>query len=180
MTVLEDLHQRHKERVARMGGVPMPPPRPLTSNVDESDAIDALTKEVSELKRKLAVHSEIIGRFVVQETDEKPRFHEIIEAVCEYYDVTKNDVLSSRRTGILVVPRQIICYLGRHLTGMSFPQMGRRLGGRDHTTAMHGANKIGALMQKDALLADDISVLEIKIGAKVMHRRFGSNVEPLA
>lgn len=142
-------------------------------------AVRTLTNEVNELKRKLAVHSEIIGRFVVQETDEKPRFQEIIEAVCEYYDVTKNDVLSSRRTGILVMPRQIICYLGRELTGMSYPQMGRRLGGRDHTTALHGSNKIRAAMQTDAVLSDDISVLEIKIGAKVMKRRFGGNIEPL-
>ena len=181
MTLVEEMHQQHLARQARLGGASLPP-RPKAKNDDNAKQKDfeKLAVEVASLKRQLQIQSEIIGKLITTESDEKPRFGEIIECVCEFYEVSRNDVMSSRRTGDLVMPRQIICYLGRNLTGMSFPQMGRKLGGRDHTTALHGANKIHRLMREDPTLADDISVLELRIGAKVMERRFGPNVVTLS
>jgi chromosomal replication initiation ATPase DnaA len=185
MTLVEELHQQHKERLARMGGThfeaeqkqPVPSQNEKLTKLMAGYA--ALSADFAVLKRQVQVQSEMLGKLVATEGDDKPRFGEIIDAVCEYYEITKNDVLSSRRTGDLVMPRQIICYLGRHLTGMSFPQMGRRLGGRDHTTALHGANKIQRMLADNETLADDINVLEMKIGAKVISRRFGPNVVPM-
>jgi len=186
MTLLDELHQKHKDRLSRLNrGQQISPVEvrrhddleQLVANLGRENA--ALCADLSDMRKQLKAYSEMLSRLVTMEGGEKPRFNEIIEAVCEYYNVSRTDIMSSRRTGDLAMPRQIICYLGRNLTGMSFPQMGKRLGGRDHTTALRAANKILRQIPTDELLADDISVLNVKIGAKVMARRFGPNVEPL-
>jgi chromosomal replication initiation ATPase DnaA len=183
MTLVEELHQKHKERIARLNKPPAPKPPPAADAEQIANLkceIDRLSAEVSSLKRHYAAHDDLIGRLVILEGSEKPRFTEIMQCVCEYYNVTRNDVASARRTADLVLPRQIICYLGRTLTGMSFPQMCRHLGDRDHTTALHSANKIEQQLKADEILRDDIDILKLRIAAKVMARQFGPNVKPFA
>ncbi len=191
MSLVDDLHAAHKERMRRIEGaavVPFPKaPKPEPDHSpywEEFLALLAnvknLTERVEALEAQSQFHKSLIGQFIAAETDEKPKFGEIISCVCEYYKITRHDLLSARRTQELSLPRQIICFLGRDLTGMSFPQMGRRLGGRDHTTALHGANQIRTQLETDEVLKDDIDVLKMKIGAKVMERRFGSNVAKLS
>lgn len=183
MTLLNNLHQAHKERLSRMGGkgsfeeVPISSPSYAPSDerfAQLADDFMAMAGELTALKKQQQIHTALIGKMMTTEADEKPKFGEIIDCVCEYYRVSRNDLMSSRRTADLVMPRQIVCYLGRMLTGMSFPQMGRRLGGRDHTTALHGATKIGKQLETDSTLKDDIDVLGLKVGERVMERRFGS------
>jgi len=70
----------------------------------------------------------------------------VIQTVCDYYDVTKNDLFSERRTGILNIPRQITYYLLKEHTPWSLPRIGRLLGGRDHTTVLHGKRKIASMI----------------------------------
>lgn len=177
MTLVEDFHRQHKERLARMNG--QQPSQPDNRQIVQlTQDVAALSAELHALKQKCALHADLLGKVIATESDEKPKFGEIVDCVCDYYKVSRHDLMSARRTAELVMPRQIICYLGRHLTGMSFPQMGRRLGGRDHTTALHGANKVHDQAKTDDLLRDDLDILEMKIGAKVMERRYGANVSP--
>jgi chromosomal replication initiator protein len=85
---------------------------------------------------------------------------EILSAVSTYYEVPVAELLGQRRTREIAVARQIVMYLARELTTMSLPQIGQALGGRDHTTVMHGCDKMAALFEKD----DDVrrQILEIK------------------
>lgn len=76
----------------------------------------------------------------------------IMDLVCEKFAVSRIDLTSDRRTAEIVRPRQICFYLMSTCTPMSFPEVGRRMGNRDHTTALHGSRKIAALMRADAEL----------------------------
>lgn len=73
----------------------------------------------------------------------------IIRLVCQAFDITKVDLLSDRRTRELVHPRQIACYLAKRLTSRSLPEIGRKMGGRDHTTVLHAVRKVEAMRADD-------------------------------
>ena len=75
------------------------------------------------------------------------------------YNVSRSDILSERRTAAVVKPRQIAMYLSKVLTLRSLPEIGRRFGGRDHTTIMHGVRKIEELCAEDHGLAEDVQLL---------------------
>ncbi len=77
------------------------------------------------------------------------RIEEIQRVVARHYNVSKADLLSSRRTRTIVRPRQIAMYLAKMLTPRSLPEIGRRFGGRDHTTVLHAVRKIEGLIQGD-------------------------------
>jgi chromosomal replication initiator protein len=74
--------------------------------------------------------------------------------------VSRADLLSSRRTANVVRPRQIAMYLAKTLTLRSLPEIGRRFGGRDHTTVLHAVRKIEGLVSGDKVLAEEIEVLK--------------------
>lgn len=95
-----------------------------------------------------------------------PKFSAIMGATCRHYDVTQIDLISSRRTKDVVRPRQVVMYLARYFTAMSLPQIASRLGGRDHTTALHGVNKIKALIECDIRFAADIDNIKLELGIR--------------
>ena len=68
-------------------------------------------------------------------------------------------MIGPKRVRTFARPRQIAMYLAKQLTSRSLPEIGRRFGGRDHTTVMHGVRKIEELMQKDSQIADDLEML---------------------
>ncbi len=76
----------------------------------------------------------------------------IQRAVCEHYGVSLLDLLSSRRTQAVVLPRQVAVWLCRKLTAHSLPAIGHHFGGRDHTTMLHAARRIDELRQTDPAL----------------------------
>ncbi|WP_421725228.1 chromosomal replication initiator protein DnaA [Bauldia sp.] len=88
------------------------------------------------------------------------RIEEIQVVVARHYNVSKADLLSSRRTRTIVRPRQIAMYLAKVLTPRSLPEIGRRFGGRDHTTVLHAVRKIEGMMAGDKTLADEIALLK--------------------
>ena len=88
---------------------------------------------------------------------------QVIAAVCEFYEVSQMDLVSDRRTARVVYPRHIAMYLARELTPKSFPLIGRMMGGRDHTTALHGWRRIKAMLETDERMADEIEILMRKI-----------------
>ncbi len=88
------------------------------------------------------------------------RIEEIQVVVARHYNVSKADLLSSRRTRTIVRPRQIAMYLAKTLTPRSLPEIGRRFGGRDHTTVLHAVRKIEGLIEGDKTLADEIEMLK--------------------
>lgn len=94
-----------------------------------------------------------------------PSVSQIQYAVADHYDVTRPDMLSKRRTKDIVRPRQVAMYLSKMLTGRSLPDIGRRFGNRDHTTALHAVRKIDGLRSRDADLDDDIIAICAKLQA---------------
>jgi hypothetical protein len=88
-----------------------------------------------------------------------PSIRDIQKAVSKHYEVSLADILSSRRTAKIVKPRQVAMYICKELTPHSLPQLGRRFGGRDHTTVLHAVRKIPAVARVDAELAHDLAIL---------------------
>lgn len=88
------------------------------------------------------------------------KIEDIQRIVARQYNVSRSDLLSSRRTATVVRPRQIAMYLAKMLTLRSLPEIGRRFGGRDHTTVLHAVRKIEGLLGADTALADEIDLLK--------------------
>ena len=88
------------------------------------------------------------------------KIEDIQRVVARQYNVSRADLLSSRRTANVVRPRQIAMYLAKTLTLRSLPEIGRRFGGRDHTTVLHAVRKIENLVGNDTALAEEIELLK--------------------
>jgi chromosomal replication initiator protein len=88
---------------------------------------------------------------------------EIQKATAEHYGMRQADLISERRNRAIARPRQAAMWLAKHLTTRSLPDIGRRFGGRDHTTVLHAVRRIEALKADDAQLARDLEVLTRKL-----------------
>ncbi len=92
------------------------------------------------------------------------KIEDILRIISRHYGVSKGDLLSQRRHRSVVWPRQIGMYLAKQLTHRSLPEIGRRFGGRDHTTVLHAIRKIEGVIAGDAALRDEIDELKKMIG----------------
>ncbi|HEX3936990.1 MAG TPA: chromosomal replication initiator protein DnaA [Xanthobacteraceae bacterium] len=122
---------------------------------------------------RLLAHSKLTGQPVTLEMAEREmrdlirpaepkrvRIEDIQRIVARQYNVSRADLLSSRRTANVVRPRQVAMYLAKVLTLRSLPEIGRRFGGRDHTTVLHAVRKIENLVGNDSALAEEIEALK--------------------
>ncbi len=96
---------------------------------------------------------------ILRASDRKLTIEEIQRKVAEHYNVRLSDLIGPKRLRTIARPRQVAMYLAKHLTPRSLPEIGRRFGGRDHTTIMHGIRKIEELMAIDSQLNDDLQLL---------------------
>ncbi len=87
----------------------------------------------------------------------------ILDVVAEHFHVSSDDIISSKRQSEIVLPRQIVMYLCRDTGKFSLKNIGKFLGGRDHTTIIHGADKIEAEIQKSESLSSTIDTIKKKI-----------------
>ena len=87
----------------------------------------------------------------------------IQSTVCKFFKISKNEMLSSRRSRYLVRPRQTAIYLTKILTSKSLPEIGREFSNRDHTTIIHSVKTIEKLKEKDQEMTDNINNLKNKI-----------------
>ena len=83
--------------------------------------------------------------------------------VCKFFKISKNEMLSSRRSRYLVRPRQTAIYLTKILTSKSLPEIGREFSNRDHTTIIHSVKTIEKLKEKDSDMVDNINKLKNQI-----------------
>ena len=88
------------------------------------------------------------------------KIEDIQKLVASHYNVSRADILSSRRTATVVRPRQIAMYLSKALTLRSLPEIGRRFGGRDHTTVLHAVRKIENLCGAESALAEELELFK--------------------
>lgn len=96
---------------------------------------------------------------LLRANDRHVTIDDIQKRVCEHYNIKMSDLLSPRRARAVARPRQVAMYLAKQLTTRSLPEIGRKFGGRDHTTIMHGVRKIEELRGGDPSLNEDIEIL---------------------
>ena len=136
-------------------------------------AITANGRDLEGAVNRLLAHATLTGSAITVETAEEairdlvrnrePRrvkIEDIQKLVASRYNVSRSDILSERRTAAVVRPRQIAMYLSKVLTLRSLPEIGRRFGGRDHTTVLHAVRKIEKAIADDTSLSDEVELLK--------------------
>ena len=136
-------------------------------------AITANGRDLEGAVNRLLAHATLTGTAVTMETAENAirdlvknrepkriKIEDIQKLVASRYNVSRSDILSERRTAAVVKPRQIAMYLSKVLTLRSLPEIGRRFGGRDHTTVLHAVRKIEKLIGEDMVLGDEVELLK--------------------
>jgi chromosomal replication initiator protein len=96
---------------------------------------------------------------LLRASDRKVTIEEIMRKVAEHYHLRLSDMTSARRARAVARPRQIAMFLAKTLTSKSLPDIGRRFGGRDHTTVMHAIKRVESLMEADSQIAEDVELL---------------------
>lgn len=133
-----------------------------------------ITSNVRELEgalNRLVAYANLVGREVSLETaqdvlhdllranDRRVTIEEIQKRVAEHYNIKMAEMHSARRSRAIARPRQVAMYLAKQLTSRSLPEIGRKFGGRDHTTVMHAVRKIDSLRGEDMSFAEDVELL---------------------
>ncbi len=138
-----------------------------------------ITSNIRELEgalNRVVAHATLVGRAVTLETtqellqdllrahDRRVTIEEIQKRVAEHFNVRIADMHSARRARAVARPRQVAMYLAKQLTSRSLPEIGRKFGGRDHTTVMHAVKKVVQLSETDAAFAEDVELLRRMLG----------------
>ena len=96
---------------------------------------------------------------ILRSSERKVTIEEIIRKVADHYNLRMSDMISARRSRTISRPRQLAMFLAKNLTSKSLPEIGRRFGGRDHTTVIHAVKKIEELKNKDLQIAEEVEIL---------------------
>lgn len=135
--------------------------RRITSNVRELEgALNRVLAFATLVGRQVTMDmTRDVLQDLIRANDRKVTIDEIQRAVADYFNLRLSELLSDRRARNIARPRQVAMYLAKQLTSRSLPEIGRKFGGRDHTTVMHGVRKIEELRQEDSQMDDDITRL---------------------
>jgi chromosomal replication initiator protein len=155
------------ESKAEQNGVPVPSKvleflaHKITSNVRELEgALNRITANMQFVGRPITletVQEEL--RDLLRSHERRVTIDEIQRRVAEHYNIRLSEMTSDRRARAVARPRQVAMYLAKQLTARSLPEIGRKFGGRDHTTVIHAIRKIEELKVGDPLLAEDVELL---------------------
>jgi chromosomal replication initiator protein len=133
-----------------------------------------ITANVRELEgglNRVVAHAQLVGREITLETtqdvlhdllranDRRVTIEEIQKRVASHFNIRVSDMHSARRARSVARPRQVAMYLAKQLTARSLPEIGRKFGGRDHTTVMHAVKKVEELREHDSSFAEDVELL---------------------
>jgi chromosomal replication initiator protein len=133
-----------------------------------------ITSNVRELEgglNRVVAHATLVGRPISLETtqevlrdllranDRRISIEDIQKQVANHYNIKVSDMHSARRSRAVARPRQVAMYLAKKFTPKSLPEIGRRFGGKDHTTVMHAVKRIEELMAADSEFAKDVELL---------------------
>ena len=156
-----------QSKIEQMQGTQVPPKvleflaHKITSNVRELEG--ALNRVVA--------HSTLVGRPITLETtqevlhdllranDRRISVEDIQKQVANHYNIKVSDMHSARRARMVARPRQVAMYLSKKFTSKSLPEIGRRFGGKDHTTVMHAVKRVEELIASDHEFSQDLEML---------------------
>ncbi|NKC30491.1 chromosomal replication initiator protein DnaA [Falsiroseomonas selenitidurans] len=152
---------------AQTQGVPVPVKvmeflaHKITSNVRELEgALNRLIAHANLFGRPITMDgAQEVLHDILRAHDRRVTIEEIQKRVAEHYNIRLTDMSSPRRARAVARPRQVAMYLAKQLTSRSLPEIGRRFGGRDHTTVMHAVSRVAELMQSDSAFAEDVELL---------------------
>ena len=120
--------------------------------------LEFLAHKITSNVRELEGAQEVLHD-LLRANDRRVTIDEIQKRVAEHYNIRLADMHSARRARAVARPRQVAMYLCKQLTPRSLPEIGRKFGGRDHTTVMHAVRKIEELRAGDRGMAEDIELL---------------------
>lgn len=138
-----------------------------------------ITSNVRELEgalNRVVAHATLVGRPITLETtqevlhdllranDRRISIEDIQKQVAGHYNIKVSDMHSARRSRVVARPRQVAMYLSKKLTSKSLPEIGRKFGGKDHTTVMHAVKRVEELMASDHEFSQDLELL-----TKILH-----------
>ncbi len=133
-----------------------------------------ISRNVRELEgglNKLLAYAQLTGRPVTKQLAEEQlkdilsacrrriTIDEIQRAVCEYFRIDRSEMSSKRRARAVVRPRQVAMYIAKVMTPRSYPEIGRKFGGRDHSTVIHAVRLVEDLRQSDSDMDNDVRAL---------------------
>tara|TARA_Y100001960_G_scaffold331716_1_gene429630 strand:+ start:940 stop:2328 length:1389 start_codon:yes stop_codon:yes gene_type:complete len=133
--------------------------------------ITANVRELEGALNRVVAHSQLVGREITMETtqdvlrdllranDRRVTIEEIQKQVASHFNVRISDMHSARRARSVARPRQVAMYLAKQLTTRSLPEIGRKFGGRDHTTVMHAVRKVEELREHEPTFNEDVELL---------------------
>ncbi|MCZ6607440.1 MAG: chromosomal replication initiator protein DnaA [Alphaproteobacteria bacterium] len=133
--------------------------------------ITANVRELEGALNRIVAHAQLVGRSISVETtqevihdllranDRRVTIEEIQKRVASHFNIRLSDMHSARRARSVARPRQVAMYLAKQLTSRSLPEIGRKFGGRDHTTVMHAVRKVDELREYDSGFAEDVELL---------------------
>lgn len=128
-------------------------------------------RELEGALNRIVAHADVTKTAITLETtqdvlsdllrshDRRITIDEIQRKVAEHYNIRLPDMHSARRARQVARPRQVAMYLAKQLTSRSLPEIGRKFGGRDHTTVMHAVRKVEELMTEDPQIAQDVEII---------------------
>ena len=161
------LQAKADDMMSKNGPISIPPgvleflAHRIVSNVRELEgALKRVVAYASLVGRPITLDmAQEVLRDLLRSNDRKITIEEIQRRVAEYYNVRLADMLSARRARAVARPRQVAMYLSKQLTTRSLPEIGRKFGGRDHTTVIHAVRKIDELCSLDSGIEEDVDLL---------------------
>lgn len=143
----------------------------IKSNIRELEgALNKVTAYARLFKREINIElaEEALKDIISPNSNHEINIDVIIDVVAEHFDITRDDIISKAKTKNIAYPRQICMYLSKTLTDLTFADIGKKLGNRDHSTVMHGSDKIFKDLQEEkekgkTELKDKITVLTKKL-----------------
>jgi chromosomal replication initiator protein len=158
---------------AEQSGVPIPHKvleflaHRISSNVRELEgALTRITAHATLVGHPVTLESaQELLRDLLRANDRRVTIEEIQKRVAEHFNIKLADMQSPRRARQVARPRQIAMFLAKQLTTRSLPEIGRKFGGRDHTTVMHAVKKVEELCAADSGFAEDVDLLKRMLDA---------------
>jgi chromosomal replication initiator protein len=155
-----------EEQVELPGDVVMYIAERVQSNIRELEGILVRLRAYSVLQTQpisLQLAKDVLGHLLDFDANRPTDIEDIIEVVCSYFEIKRSDLLGSSRLKKFSTPRHIAQYMARKQTTLSYPEIAQKFGGRDHTSVLHGVNKIDKAINTDENLRNLVGYLNRKV-----------------
>jgi chromosomal replication initiator protein len=133
----------------------------ISSNIRELEgALNRIVAHVTLVGRSVTLDTtQEVLRDLLRSNDRRITVEDIQKKVCEFYNIKMSDLLSGRRQQTIARPRQVAMYFAKTLTTKSLPEIGRKFGGKDHTTVLHAVRKVQEYCTQDVEFSADVDIL---------------------